>query len=97
MATFQPLVEMGDHRIPPSPVDFHGTNEKSEWAIRSSRPLKPGFMTKKRADEGQQHIFFGLVDPISETQGGVSKSQAKMTLGNSFQIYPFGKKHGEYK
>ena len=53
--------------------------------------IKPGCGTCQ-GNLGKQHVFFALVDPLEFTNGGKSVASARVTEGNEFKPYPFGKK-----
>ena len=75
---------------------FHGTDDNADWYIQDDRMIKPGCMTTQ-GNYGKQDVFYALADPLVFTNKGKSAASARVTEGNKFKPYPFGKKHGPNK
>ena len=74
---------------------FHGTRYKAHKRIVRDEAIKAGSLTK--GPRGKLHCFFALVDPLLKILGGKFRQYAKVTFGNKYRHYPFGKKYGVHK
>ena len=71
---------------------FHGTTYNADYQIQRDKEVRAGIATW-RGQWGKLHVYFALKDPLLKILGGRFRQFARITTGNNYNHYPFGKKN----